>query len=105
MPWVLRANLGLIVLASVGTLKAGDQPTPVNTADEMKANVGKLVAVEGTWSDRGKLGPFVTTPARQSIQVSGPAVQENRLYGLWDERRVKITGRLRFFEIPAAKRA
>lgn len=93
----------VVVLMGTGATSAAE-PVAVRTAEGLKANLGKTITARGVWSDRGKFGSYLTIDDGETVQISGTPDQKNRLYGLWDEHRVRIVGTLRYFEIPAAKR-
>jgi hypothetical protein len=90
---------------------AGDtQKTPhvvkITSPSELNRHVGERVSVEGIWSDRGKSGPYVRVSRKKataSVYIEGIAAEQNRLYGRWDEHRVRITGVLRYFPSPAQR--
>lgn len=104
MKCIYSAAVVLNLFVAVSLIAAAE-PLEMKAAGELKANVGKLVTLEGSWSDLGKIGPFVALDRGGSVYLEGSAVQRNRVYGVWNGRRTRIVGTLRLFEIPAAKRA
>ncbi|HEU4386366.1 MAG TPA: alpha/beta hydrolase-fold protein [Blastocatellia bacterium] len=96
---VWRRNLATFAPLLFRSVRA-EPVAMVRSYDELKGNVQKTVAIQGKFSMRGKLGPFVTVSGKPVYLIATPPFSWKKSYSDLEGKLVVVSGTLHFHEAP-----